>query len=68
MLGNIGPKSSPSPMVNPRAAPRYRCPNGPSWFIFALLPSWLLYPLSRKMVQYAEDRGEGPFWKINNGS
>ncbi|CAL1159500.1 unnamed protein product [Cladocopium goreaui] len=38
---------------------RARCPNGPSWFIFALLPSWLLYPLSRNMVQYAEDRGEG---------
>eukprot|EP00435_Cladocopium_sp_Y103_P051658 s729_g16.t1 len=35
------------------------CPNGPSWFIFALLPSWLLYPLSRKVVQYVEDRGEG---------
>lgn len=33
------------------------CPNGPSWFVFALLPSWLLYPWSRKLVQVAEEHG-----------
>eukprot|EP00913_Durusdinium_trenchii_P027921 g26180.t1 len=26
------------------------CPNGPSWFVFALLPSWILYPLTRKLA------------------
>eukprot|EP00434_Breviolum_minutum_P026195 symbB.v1.2.023156.t3/scaffold2099.1/size89596/3 len=33
------------------------CPNGPSWFVFALLPSWILYPLTRKLLAIAEDSG-----------
>ncbi|CAK9084922.1 Hypothetical protein (Fragment) [Durusdinium trenchii] len=35
------------------------CPNGPSWFVFALLPSWILYPLTRKLVYLAEEIGGG---------
>lgn len=30
------------------------CPNGPSWFVFVLLPSWLLYPLTRRCVLCVE--------------
>eukprot|EP00933_Yihiella_yeosuensis_P009792 TRINITY_DN115898_c0_g1_i1.p1 TRINITY_DN115898_c0_g1~~TRINITY_DN115898_c0_g1_i1.p1 ORF type:complete len:426 (+),score=21.97 TRINITY_DN115898_c0_g1_i1:70-1347(+) len=33
------------------------CPNGPSWFIFAMIPSWILYPLTRKLVMAAEQHG-----------
>eukprot|EP00440_Ansanella_granifera_P016511 gb/GFBE01017939.1/.p1 GENE.gb/GFBE01017939.1/~~gb/GFBE01017939.1/.p1 ORF type:complete len:410 (+),score=38.16 gb/GFBE01017939.1/:1-1230(+) len=35
------------------------CPNGPSWFVFALLPSWILYPLTRRVVVNAEERYGG---------
>jgi len=40
------------------------CPNGPSWFVFAMLPSWLLYPLTRRVVASVEDRGgaQGLLW------
>jgi len=35
------------------------CPNGPSWFVFALLPSWLLYPVTRHVVrQFEAYKGE----------
>eukprot|EP00931_Biecheleriopsis_adriatica_P090549 TRINITY_DN64514_c0_g1_i1.p1 TRINITY_DN64514_c0_g1~~TRINITY_DN64514_c0_g1_i1.p1 ORF type:complete len:417 (+),score=85.94 TRINITY_DN64514_c0_g1_i1:69-1319(+) len=35
------------------------CPNGPSWFVFVLLPSWILYPLTRRAVEGAETRYGG---------
>ncbi|CAJ1374570.1 unnamed protein product [Effrenium voratum] len=35
------------------------CPNGPSWFVFALLPSWLLYPATRHLVVYVYENLQG---------
>lgn len=40
-----------------RALPGNWCPSGPSWFVFALLPAWLLYPLFRAAVTALEERG-----------
>ncbi|CAE7305957.1 CARNS1 [Symbiodinium pilosum] len=35
------------------------CPNGPSWFVFVLLPSWILYPFTRKVLVLAEEKHGG---------
>ena len=35
----------------------YGCPNGPVWTIGALIPSWLLYPLYRRLLTVAAKRG-----------
>ncbi|CAE8615341.1 unnamed protein product [Polarella glacialis] len=41
------------------------CPNGPSWFVFALLPSWILYPFTRKVVVAAEAQfGDLGLWAL----
>lgn len=38
------------------------CPNGQTWTIAALIPSWLLYPWSRKLV--AESEALGMRWLV----
>merc|ERR1740130_1532380 len=35
----------------------WRCPNDPAWTIGALIPSWLLYPLYRRLLTVAAERG-----------
>ena len=35
------------------------CPNGQTWTVAALIPSWLLYPWTRRIVGWAEMRGGG---------
>lgn len=39
-----------------RPLPENWCPSGPSWFVFALLPAWLLYPVLRTVVLALEER------------
>mmetsp|Transcript_80916 Transcript_80916/g.158105 ORF Transcript_80916/g.158105 Transcript_80916/m.158105 type:complete len:491 (+) Transcript_80916:26-1498(+) len=39
--------------------PQDWCPNGQTWTIAALLPSWLLYPWSKKIVAGVESRFGG---------
>merc|ERR1719199_80799 len=36
----------------------YRCPNHPVWTVGALIPSWLLYPLYRRLLVAAAERGQ----------
>ena len=36
----------------------WHCPNSPAWTIGALIPSWLLYPLYRRLLTVAAKRGE----------
>jgi peptidoglycan/LPS O-acetylase OafA/YrhL len=37
----------------------HRCPNAPVWTVGALIPSWLLYPLYRRLLVAAAERGSG---------
>eukprot|EP00928_Gymnodinium_smaydae_P023018 TRINITY_DN19154_c0_g3_i1.p1 TRINITY_DN19154_c0_g3~~TRINITY_DN19154_c0_g3_i1.p1 ORF type:complete len:525 (+),score=96.79 TRINITY_DN19154_c0_g3_i1:78-1652(+) len=43
--------------VEPWRDPADWCPNGQTWTIAALLPSWLLYPLTGKAICLLERRG-----------
>ena len=36
----------------------YTCPNTPVWTVGALIPSWLLYPLYRRLLVAAAERGQ----------
>jgi peptidoglycan/LPS O-acetylase OafA/YrhL len=36
----------------------YTCPNSPVWTVGALIPSWLLYPLYRRLLVAAAERGQ----------
>ena len=36
----------------------YTCPNNPVWTVGALIPSWLLYPLYRRLLVAAAERGQ----------
>lgn len=40
------------------ASDEYQCPNTPVWTVGALIPSWLLYPLYRRLLVAAAERGQ----------
>eukprot|EP00927_Polykrikos_kofoidii_P084738 TRINITY_DN9020_c0_g1_i2.p1 TRINITY_DN9020_c0_g1~~TRINITY_DN9020_c0_g1_i2.p1 ORF type:complete len:442 (-),score=32.81 TRINITY_DN9020_c0_g1_i2:75-1400(-) len=44
--------------VEPWLSPLNWCPNGQTWTIASLIPSWLLYPLTRRVVAWVETVGE----------
>ena len=40
--------------------PRIWCPNGQTWTVAALIPSWLMYPWSRRIIAAVQRRAAGP--------
>lgn len=44
--------------MEPWLEPNHWCPNGQTWTIAALLPSWLLYPWTRNLIVSAEALGD----------
>mmetsp|Transcript_87011 Transcript_87011/g.243974 ORF Transcript_87011/g.243974 Transcript_87011/m.243974 type:complete len:436 (+) Transcript_87011:90-1397(+) len=46
--------------VKPWLDPEPNCPNAPTWFIAATIPSWLLYPLVTRPILDAKKAKESP--------
>lgn len=42
--------------VEPWLQPEEWCPDGQTWTIAALIPSWLLYPVSKRLLRFVEVR------------